>query len=724
MSGTYLNNEEMCLAMDPVFSVITPSFQQGDFIEQTIQSVLQQGDISYEHIVVDGGSSDSTVDILKRHSHLQWTSEKDEGQSDAINKGFAQAKGKYIAWINSDDWYEPGVFKKVEDFFESHPDASVVMGNCNLVNDKDEVFDVVVNKARGFEELSRFWVGNSIPTQPAIFFKRDLLVKHGLLDKSLHYAMDYELWLRFAKENYFHHIDEVFANYRFHGDSKSGDQDWSKFRPEWRKAYHRHCTAPVSVVVPNYNYGHHIEAALSSVLQQTYQGFEIVIVDDGSTDSSVSIIQSFIDAHPDFKMKLIAQENSGLPSQSRNVGITHTSGQYILPLDADDLLAPQMIEFCVDELERAPDLSFVYTDQINLKPDGATEVWGHPEYSLEALKENNIACYCSMYRKSAWSKVGGYQRVGYEDWDFWLSFAEKGFVGKRIPYPLFVYRENANGRFAIDTAKDAFIRSSMRVRHPELYGKKDYAELAPESTQIQPLVSVIISCFNHAEYLSETVLSVLDQTYEYTECIIVNDGSTDDTIAKAETLIRSYPNKQLKLVNKVNGGLVSARNCGAEHASGEYLLFLDADDLIHPEFIASTAKILNAKRSVGFVYTDVQHIGVRNDIWSGGSFSPQRLLYENILTCTSLMRRSVFDEVGGFKEIMDKGYEDWEFWISAVEKGWAGEHLPEPFFYYRKHQKASMLERIDPAIDAELRQKIRNLHPELYRSMGVQNAQQ
>ena len=112
----------------PKISVITPSFNQGRFIEQTIQSVVSQGSNSFEHIVIDGGSTDETLEVLRRYPHLKWVSEADEGQSDALNKGFDMAQGEIIAWINSDDWYAPGTFHAVSKFFDENPNEDVVMG--------------------------------------------------------------------------------------------------------------------------------------------------------------------------------------------------------------------------------------------------------------------------------------------------------------------------------------------------------------------------------------------------------------------------------------------------------------------------------------------------------------------------------------------------------------------------------------------------------------------
>ena len=122
----------------PRFSVITPSLNQGKYIETTIKSVLDQKFDSYEHIVIDGGSDDSTIEILKSYPHLKWVSEHDSGQSIALNKGFKMASGEIIAWINSDDWYAPKAFECVDHYFANHRSSGVLMGDCRRTNQAGE----------------------------------------------------------------------------------------------------------------------------------------------------------------------------------------------------------------------------------------------------------------------------------------------------------------------------------------------------------------------------------------------------------------------------------------------------------------------------------------------------------------------------------------------------------------------------------------------------------
>jgi len=446
---TQKRNKESAQDLSPLkISVITPSFNQGKFIERTIQSVLNQNYPDFEHIIIDGGSTDGTIEILKKYSHLIWVSEKDKGQSDALNKGFGKATGDIIAWINSDDWYEQNTFSAVSKFFKKYQYKNIVMGNCNLVDENGKVFDRVINYERGFEELKNFRAPRSIPTQPAVFFRKKLLEEYGLLDLNLEYTMDYDLWMRFAKKDRFFHINRTIANYRFHKDAKIGDMNWEKIYPECEIVKQRYYTDDknplVSVVIPCYNYAEYLPDAVNSVINQTYKNWEIIIVNDGSEDNTAEVASQLISSNPDRKIKLINQDNSGKPAVSRNRGIAESNGEYILPLDADDMLIPGALKMYIDELENInTDNCVVYAW---LKTFGVTSnLWQTREFQLNELLHKTMLPYCSMFHRSVWQKLNGYRtNVGYEDWDFWIGAAENGAAFLNIPRVTTLRRETEN----------------------------------------------------------------------------------------------------------------------------------------------------------------------------------------------------------------------------------------------------------------------------------------
>jgi len=200
-------------------SVITPSYNQGRFIERTLNSVSSQVGVELEHIVVDGGSSDQTVEILKAFKPtVRWVSERDKGQTDAVNKGLRATTGEIIGWLNSDDVYYPGAIAKVVAFFDSNPEIDVVYGMADHIDLEDRAFEPYPTESWDFQRLKE----TCFICQPALFFRRRLVEQYGYLDDTLNYCMDYEYWLRLGKAGVrFVYFEEKLAGSRMYPDNKT-----------------------------------------------------------------------------------------------------------------------------------------------------------------------------------------------------------------------------------------------------------------------------------------------------------------------------------------------------------------------------------------------------------------------------------------------------------------------------------------------------------------------
>ena len=203
----------------PLVSIITPSFNQAAFLEQTIRSVLEQDYPSIEYLVIDGGSSDGSVEIIKRYADrlAWWVSEKDNGQAEAINKGFARAKGEYIAWLNSDDYYQPGAISAAVAVLQQHPEAGIVFGDVQVVDKGGRVLNNLHYGNWGLNELMTF----HIIGQPAVFMRRSVLEKAGHLDLSYHYMLDHHLWLRMGLQADLVYVPQLWAGAHYHEDCKN-----------------------------------------------------------------------------------------------------------------------------------------------------------------------------------------------------------------------------------------------------------------------------------------------------------------------------------------------------------------------------------------------------------------------------------------------------------------------------------------------------------------------
>lgn len=204
----------------PRVSVVTPSFNSVQFIERTIQSVQRQDYPNIDHIIIDGGSTDGTLDILKRYPHLRWISEPDRGQSDALNKGFRLAEGEIIGWLNADDTYNPGAVSEAVTYLTRHLATAMVYSNCNVIDEHDYVTYHWV--APSFD-LARELYAHSLPQQTA-FFRREALHDVGLVDPDLHYIMDWDLFLRLGHRYIIGYVDATWANFRICAGTKTTTQ--------------------------------------------------------------------------------------------------------------------------------------------------------------------------------------------------------------------------------------------------------------------------------------------------------------------------------------------------------------------------------------------------------------------------------------------------------------------------------------------------------------------
>ena len=233
-------------------SIVTPSLNQGDYLNDTLESVRSQSGAEIEHIVVDGISTDATLDILRtkvgqQWDHLHWVSEHDAGCTHALNKGIRLATGDIIGWLNSDDRYREGCFETIAKIFDKHPEIDIVYGDYTFMDESGK--HLRVRREIEFSRLVLFYHHISPIPSTATFFRRRIFDQGEFFDESLQFAMDYEFFVRLANRRYaFKHIHALLADFRFHPNSKTvaaGEKQLAETRMTTRRC------SPVALAIQN-----------------------------------------------------------------------------------------------------------------------------------------------------------------------------------------------------------------------------------------------------------------------------------------------------------------------------------------------------------------------------------------------------------------------------------------------------------------------------------------
>jgi len=238
------------MSRTPLVTIVTPSYNQAQFLEETILSVLNQDYPNVEYIIIDGGSTDGSVETIKKYGSdiTYWVSEPDQGQTDAVNKGFEVATGEILAWLNSDDIYYPNAVKDAVDFLFNNPDVGMVYGDCDLIDGDGDIQGQFDARQTHYRRLMR---GHGNIPQPASFWRRSLWDRVGPLDISFQFAMDFDLWLRFARVTEIRYVPQRWAGFRMHEEAKT-NQIYDHCWPEMKKAHYKQGGRVISVFTWKY----------------------------------------------------------------------------------------------------------------------------------------------------------------------------------------------------------------------------------------------------------------------------------------------------------------------------------------------------------------------------------------------------------------------------------------------------------------------------------------
>lgn len=434
----------------------------------------------------------------------------------------------------------------------------------------------------------------------------------------------------------------------------------------------------ISVVIPCYNLAHMLRPAIDSVLYQRDQvqgDVEIIVVDDNSPDNTEEVVKSY---HPN-EVTYIRNEKNQYLAGVLNIGIRASTGDYIVPLDADNMLGPNALALLSQALDRNRNLDIVYGAFEVISPDGTHAVSQWPpkvfDFKSQMNKRNQIPS-TSMYRRKVWERIGGYRRRcrTADDADFWCRASSYGMQPAKVTDAVTLIYNDRMDSMSRNTADWDWTAWYPWSRIPALTpfgaivdGKKSVPSYEPT------IVSVIIPVGpKHTEIIVDAIDSLMAQTFQQWECIVVNDS--DKEIPWLPSFVRTY-------TTKGEQGPAVARNLGAKHAKGHYLLFLDADDFLSPLAIESFVRA--QKEFGGYIYSDwyIQETGEHKQVNDYACDDLLRLMPHAV---TALYPRKAFEEVGGFDESLN-AWEDWDLLLNLANIGMCGVRIPEPLFYYRIH---------------------------------------
>lgn len=588
----------------PLVSIITPSYNQGDFIRETIESVLNQTYENIEYIVMDGGSTDNTVEILKEYEdRIKWVSEKDDGQADAVNKGIKIAQGEIIGWLNSDDTYYPDAVATAVNEMMSHPDVDMIYGEGNYIDKNSNVTGRYNTKMYGYDMLA----DECFICQPTAFFTKSIVEKVGGLRADLQLCMDYELWMRIGRAGKILYVPKTLATSRMYEDNKTLSRRW--------EVYEECC-------------------------RELKKNFGFV-----SHNWLVGYSNFIVEMHPLLSRRLcylwlFLKYNYNVPGYFR-----HCLKKYI------------------GRWKRRRKQFSMPVESLELFSDGwMSKEWHFSknkqyEFNKLVIKGENIFSFPNdLYLEI---RAGGKKEVYpvKEHGTFTIEFDLP--VQDDDLYNICITANQIIIPSQVSNSKDS---RSLSVKVSEVY-------LAERETENMPLVSVITPSYNQGEFLREAIESVLGQDYSNIEYIVVDGGSTDNSL----DILKEY-SERITYISEPDNGQSDAINKGFRMAKGDIVAWLNSDDIYEPGCISAAVEVFKTNKSVSLVYGDgyiINRDGSKNRIFEyTSSFDMWSLvhIWDYIMQPTAFFRKDALEGVGMLDEQLNWAM-DWDLWIKLAHKG-------------------------------------------------------
>jgi glycosyltransferase involved in cell wall biosynthesis/MoaA/NifB/PqqE/SkfB family radical SAM enzyme/predicted SAM-dependent methyltransferase len=701
----------------PLVSVIIPCYNQAQYLSEAVESVVAQTYTNWECIIVNDGSPDNTSDVAKeliaRYSgrQMRLLEKPNGGLAAARNSGIRSSKGIYWLPLDADDRIAPSFMDKTVRYMEEHPEIGFVYSNIQHFGLEHNIF-----LYPDFESDTLVY-GDNIVSVCSLVRKKVWEEVGGYNQDMREGYEDWDFWIGCVEKGWQgYRIPDPLFLYR--KKEQSMLKDATKKRQKL-----------ISRIILNH----------PALYGERRCRIAELTLDNKSTDA-ITLNVLIICNHfwPSTDLLGVVAENIGLRfiREGYNVDVAtfDAPGRSSYPHRGMNIIVlnqghswPHMTPVCFSQL-RDRILSGKYKACILLSyPDDLT-IWAIedmpmplvsnvlilPAFISDSDKQllfnpEFVKRFPSILKKAA-------AVITLSSYDEEMQFYKKeGIATIRIP-SIVMMRRDLSGQGMAMGVPDVSAEGMLHLHNVIAPFLQDGTRSHTFNMQAS-LVSVIIPCYNQAQYLPEAVESVVNQTYQNWECIIVNDGSPDNTSDVTRELIAKYPDNKIILLEKPNGGLADARNFGIRHSKGKYILPLDSDDFMKPERIEKMVALLESDKGIAIAYTDAAHFGSVNKIVNECEYDFGRLRFENHLNYSSMYRREAWDAAGGYNTNMKKGYEDWDFWISCGEKGFYGKRIPEPLLMYRVKESSMYTEALES--HDELVARIILNHPLLYEEKDV-----
>ncbi len=747
-AGRYYNNglnafipdeeKRKDMANKPRISVLISVHNTESYIEEALRSIYNQTCQDFEVVIIDDASTDGTSEILlkmKDRRTVIYRNSVNRGLTKSLNIGLKLCRGEYVARMDADDISHPQRFERQVKFLEENPDCAAVGSWCYRIDADGKIHGAYDRRPTSPEDIkNRLLAGNCIAHTTAMIRKAAFVKIGGYNDKYM-YAQDHDLWLRLSEVADLWNIEEYLVGLRFWPGNITAikrDQQDKFSRLAIQEALVRRDISELptagggikccnhqgsyqpkfSIVMANYNNGKYIAEAIESVLKQTFNDWELIIVEDCSSDNSLEVIGKYLD---DSRVRLVQHKHNQGYTASLKTGIANMRSDYFGILDSDDCLTLSAIEIMYSAHVRLPDTGLIYSQFMSCDeklvprqigfgaaiPPGKTDL------------DNHVATALRTFKKRDYLKTSGYDEdiLYAEDRDICYKMEEVTKL-KFINQCLYLYRELPNSQ-SRDPAK-AFIGRQLREKArvnalirrgllPSLnkeqtgktvtagqYNVKDRYKFTKEVVDLQaePVVSVIMPAYNAADYIAKAISGVLNQTYKNFELIVINDGSTDQT----ENIILSFNDQRIKYSRQENHGLAATHNTGIRKSAGEFVIKLDADDMMTPDFIERHIAEFERHTEADLVYCDDLLIDERNQpvrVINRPEYSDRKQLIRDLFRCgfpvvpfRTCIRKNVFDKIGYFDESL-RVAEDYDMMRRFVKHGLRVHHLPAALYLRR-----------------------------------------